>query len=225
MATYARLLPLRWTLPIFQLSVCLLALWPMRGFLIFELSRSIESHTPAKATSESETVTEIAPPPMTKEQQQAADKAAKIDFLRMRVPVLVNFPILLAELPYILASPDKREWAPRGMLPEEWRALTWPFAGISFWWCAGRGMEALQATRRLVVSPRLTWVETALAVVLLLVGLGTLVGIATSTPDDRRDVQFLVLIAGGLLWGILAAITVTARVLQWRILKRNRQLA
>jgi len=75
------------------------------------------------------------------------------------------------------------------------------------------------------VSPRLTWVETALAVVLLLIGLGTLVGIATSTPDDRRDVQFLVLIAGGLLWGILAGITVTARVLQWRILKRNPQLA
>src|SRR3979490_2591299 len=84
MATYARFLPLRGPLPIFQLSVCLLALWPMRGFLIFEVSRAIESHTPAKATNESETVTEIAPPPMTKEQQQATDKAAQIDFLRTR---------------------------------------------------------------------------------------------------------------------------------------------
>ncbi|SRR5712692_4278092 len=225
MVTYPRLWPLRWTLPIFQLSVCLLALWPMRGFLIFEMSRAIESHTPAKATGESERITLIAPPPMTQEQQRAADKAAKIDFLRMRVPVLLNFPVVVAELPYIVASPDKREWTPRGMLPEEWRALSWPFAGILFWWCAGRGIEALQATRRSVVSPRLTWVETGLAIVLLLIGLGTLVGIATSTPDDRRDVQFLVLIAGGLLWGILAGITVTARVLQWRILKRNRQLA
>jgi acetyl esterase/lipase len=42
MVTYPRLWPLRWTLPIFQLSVCLLALWPMRGFLIFEMSRAIE---------------------------------------------------------------------------------------------------------------------------------------------------------------------------------------
>lgn len=225
MATHPRLLPLRWTLPIFQLSVCLLALWPMHHFLIFEMSRAIESHSSAPATGESERITLIAPPPMTQEPRQAADKAARIDFLRMRVPVLLNFPVVVAELPYIIASPDKREWTPREMLPEEWRAFSWPFAGILFWWCAGRGMEALQAGRKSVVSPRLTWVETALAVVLLLIGLGTLVGIVTSTPDDRRDVQFLVLIAGGLLWGLLAAITVTARVLQWRILRRGRQLA
>jgi hypothetical protein len=32
-------------------------------------------------------------------------------------------------------------------------------------------------------------------------------------------------IGGGLLWGILAGIAVTARVLQWRILKRNPQLS
>jgi hypothetical protein len=191
MATYARFLPLRWTLPIFQLSVCLLALWPMRGFLIFEVLRSVESHTAAKATSESETVTQIAPPPMTKERQEAADKAAKIDFLRMRVPVLLNFPVVLAELPYILASPDKREWTPRGMLPEEWRALTWPFAGILFWWCAGRGIEALQATRRSVVSPRLTWFETTVAVVLLLIGLGTLVGINACLRHLRHGFAFL----------------------------------
>jgi di/tricarboxylate transporter len=103
--------------------------------------------------------------------------------------------------------------------------LSWPFAGILFWWCAGRGIEALQGTRRSVVSPRLTWAETGFAVVLLLIGLATLIGIVTSTPDDRRDVQFLALVAGGLLWGILAAITVTARVFQWRILKRNGLLA
>jgi hypothetical protein len=105
----------------------------MRGFLIFDVSRAIQSHTPAKATAESERIALIAPLP--KEQQQAADKAAKVDFLRMRVPVLLSFPVV----------PDKREWTPRGMLPEEWRALTWPFAGILFWWCAGRGIAAAAA--------------------------------------------------------------------------------
>lgn len=196
----------------------------MRAFLIFEVSRSIESYASTKTLTRSEPVMQITIPPMTKDQQQAADKAVRRDFLRMRVPVLLNFPVILAELPYVIASPDKREWTPRGMLIEEWRALAWPFAGIFFWWCAGRGIEALQGTRRSIVSPRLTWAETGLAIVLLLVGLGTLVGLITSTPDDRRDVQFLVLIGGGLLWGFLAGITLTARSLQWRVLKRSSQL-
>ena len=220
-----RSLPMRWALPIFELSLCLLALWPIGGFLIFELSRSVESYSSNKPVSASEPVARIVIPPMTREQQQAADKAEARAFVRMRVPVLLNFPVILAELPYVIASPDKREWTPRGMLIEEWRALAWPFAGIFFWWCAGRGMEALQGARRSIVFPRLTWAETTLAVVLLLIGLGTLVGLITSTPDDRRDVQFLLLIGGGLLWGFLAAITLTARVLQWRILKRSSQLA
>jgi len=47
------------------------------------------------------------------------------------------------------------------------------------------------------------------------------VGIITSTPDDRRDLQFLALVAGGLLWGILATFTITARIFQWRIRKRG----
>ena len=164
--------------------------WPY-GLCVVSLS--LRYHDPLSRTllqkqrANQRTVTETAPSPRPKEQQQATGKAAKIDFLQMRVPVLLNFPVVLAELPYILASPSKREWTPRGMLPEEWRALTWPFAGILFWWCAGRGMEALQATRRSVVSPRLTWVETALAIVLLLVGVGTGVGIATSTPYAVSD--------------------------------------
>jgi hypothetical protein len=139
----------------------------------------------------------------------------------MRVPVLLNFPVMVAELPYILSSPAKREWTPNGRLLEVWRALTWPIVGMLFWWCAGRGIEALLGIRRSVMSPRLTWVETAFAALLLLIGVATLIGIVTSTPDDRRDVQFLALIAGGVLWGILAGTTVTARVLQWRIRKRD----
>jgi hypothetical protein len=41
------------------------------------------------------------------------------------------------------------------------------------------------------------------------------------TPDDRGDVPFMALVSGGLFWGILAGVTVVARVLQWRILKRS----
>jgi hypothetical protein len=136
--------------------------------------------------------------------------------------VLLDFPVAVAQVPYILANPRKREWTPRGMLPEIWRAISWPFAGALFWWCAGRGIEALLAARRSVVYPRLALVETVFAAVLFCIGVAMLVGIITSTPDDRRDLQFLALVAGGLLWGVLATFTVTARIFQWRIHKRGR---
>ena len=59
--------------------------------------------------------------------------------------------------------------------------------------------------------------EITWAVVLLVVGVVTLIGIVTSTPDDRRDKDFMALMYGGLLWGVLAGLTVSARFRQWRI--------
>jgi hypothetical protein len=139
----------------------------------------------------------------------------------MAVPVMLNLPVLVVQLPYILASPTKREWIPKGMQPEVWRALSWPFAGILFWWWVGRGIEALRAARRTVVGPRMTLAETVFATLLFCIGVISLAGIITSTPDDRRDIQFLMLIAGGILWGILASFVILARFFQRRIAKRN----
>jgi di/tricarboxylate transporter len=63
--------------------------------------------------------------------------------------------------------------------------------------------------------------EVMWAVVLVVVGIVTFIGIVTSTPDDRRDKDFMALMYGGLLWGVLAGLTVTARFRQWRIRKSN----
>jgi hypothetical protein len=214
-----RAFPFRWVLPLTQLLVCLVFLWPSRNFFLFELSQSIASYAPVHAKSGASNAVQIDIPGLTPRQQQEADRTANIEYLRMRAPVVLDFPVAIAQVPYMLANPAKREWTPRGMLPETWRAISWPFAGILFWWCAGRGIEALRAARRSVTCPRVTLVETTFAVVLFCIGLVTLVGIITSTPDDRRDVQFLALIAGGLLWGILSTFTITARVSQRRIRK------
>jgi len=98
--------------------------------------------------------------------------------------------------------------------------MSWPFAGLFFWWLSGRSVEALFAARQSVARPRINWAETSLAGILFIIGLATLVGILTSTPDDRRDLQFMAWVAGGLLWGILATATIAARFLQRRIQKR-----
>lgn len=163
----------------------------------------------------------IVVPPVPSERQRTDDAATKVADIRSEAPLALNFPVLVAQLPYILVRPAKREWVPKGMPPETWRALSWPFVGILFWWILGRSVEALRTARRSVVHPRISWVETAFALILLGAGLVTLVGILTTTPDDRSDLKFMTLLAGGLLWGILATVTITARFLQGRVAKRN----
>jgi len=107
------------------------------------------------------------------------------------------------------------------MFPDVWRALSWPFAGMFFWWYFGRSVEALSAARRSVECPRISLIEAMFALILSVVGFVGLINILTSTPDDRHDFQFLALIAGAILWGILATTTITARFMQWRISKRR----
>ena len=208
-------------MPAIQLLVCFVSLWPSRYLLLFEVSQSIQSYAPAQSRRASGPPLQIDIPTLTPEQQDAADRDARIEYLRMRVPVALNFPVAIVQLPYVIANPAKTEWVPRGMLTETWRAMSWPFAGVLFWWSVGRGIEALRSSRKAIIRPRVTLVETVFAALLVCIGLVVLVGTITSTPDDQRDLQFVALLVGGLLWGLLASITISARVFQWRIRKRT----
>lgn len=214
--------PFRWVLPSAQLLVCFVILWPLRDSLFFELSETVRSYAHARATgdgvAEEQRVLILPSYTLTPEEEQGRN-AAKVTELRIRAPLVLNFPVLVAQLPYILVVPAKKEWVPRGMSAVTWRALSWPFAGIAFWWFAGRGIEALLAARRSFVYPRLSRIETVLAVILFFSGLVAFIGALMTTPDDRSDLQFMALLAGGWLWGILASLTIAARFLQWRLLK------
>ena len=99
------------------------------------------------------------------------------------------------------------------MMTETWREISWPFAGLPFWWSIGRGVEALRSTRKAVISPPVTLVETVFAAVFVCIGVAVLAGTVMSTPDDRRDVHFIALMAG---------ITIAARIFQWRIRRRTK---
>jgi hypothetical protein len=212
-----RVLSFRRVLPIVQLLICIIALWPSRYFVWFQLSQSLQAYALVKPQHPLSRIN-IEIPTLNPHQQQEADSAARIEQLRMEVPVALNFPALIAQLPYLVTI--RREWVPLGMMRIVWRGLSWPLAGVFFWWLAGRGVDALRAVWKSVVAPRITMAETISAGLLFAIGVATLVGILTSTPDDRRDIDFLALIAGGLLWGVLAALTIAARVLQWRRVKR-----
>lgn len=215
---------LRWVLPVAQLLVCLVVLWPTRRDFLFSVVQMKLSyrarHQETGQLSEPQRV--IVLPELTPERLRELDAEGETAMRRMRVLVVLNFPVAIAQVPYVLAG--HREWLPQGMHIETWRALAWPLAGLIFWWLAGRGMEALLASFRSTPKPRLRWAEVTWAVVLLLIGVVTLIGILTSTADDRADKDFMALTYGGVLWGVLAAVTVTARFRQWRICKSNIEL-
>jgi hypothetical protein len=206
----------RRVLPIVQLLVCVISLWPSRYFVLFQFSQSLHAYALLKP-QQPLPLGNIELSTLTSQQQQEADRAARIVHLRMELPVALNFPALIAQLPYIVLI--RREWVPIGMMRIVWRGLSWSLAGVFFWWLAGRGADALRAAWKSVLAPRITMAETIFAGLLFAIGVATLVGILTSTPDDRRDIDFLALIAGGLLWGVLAALTIAARLLQWRLRK------
>jgi hypothetical protein len=212
---------LRWLLPVAEILVCLVALWPARGHFLVGLMLAKLLRAPAQQetgqVSEPQRVIDL--PELTPEKQREVDAIYEKALRRMRVPVVLNFPVAVAQVPFSLVT--RREWVPQGMLKESWRALIWPLVGIVFWWLTGRGIEALSGSFQRTIHPRLHWMEVTWAVVLVVVGIVTFIGIVTSTPDDRRDKDFMALMYGGLLWGVLAGLTVTARFRQWRIRKSN----
>jgi hypothetical protein len=222
MANQDRSFPFRWVLPSLQLVVCVVLLWSVRVYSFYGGVESIDSYsrpTPKGQAAPGPKLFVV--PATTPELQRTAYIATKLAEIRTEAPLVLDFPVLVVQLPFILVSPAKREWVPKGMLPDTWRALSWPLVGTFFWWFLGRSVEALPMARRSVVRPRISWIETACAVILFGTGLVALIGMLTSTPADRSDVQFMTLLAGGLLWGLLATVTIAARFLQWRVAKRN----
>jgi len=141
--------------------------------------------------------------------------------IQLLLPPALNLPVMFAQLPYVIANPDKTEWLPNGIPLEVWRATSWPFAGLLFWWLAGRGMEALDAAlHRRKVSLNIRWVEA-------LVGLFEFVSggltVAVSISDTRQSLLMMTLGAGGGLWMILGAVVVVAKFLQWRLRREQRR--
>ena len=136
---------------------------------------------------------------------------------------MLDMPVLLVQVPYLIHNPSKTEWVPNGMDVKMWRAISWPFIGLIFWWIAGRGVEALLAARRNVIDPSIGWVETGIGALLLLLGIITLV-----TPllagDSDRDISWIFISGSGALWAMLGTAIVIARIAQRKIRLRLRNV-
>ncbi len=208
----------RWLLPLIQLVLCVVAIWPLRALFIQEIKASIRAYRPLKT-----------PPPKPLENQQFpnlvidAQELRTFQALERRewMPMMLNLPSGLVQVPYAILSPAKQEWVPRGMVFKTWRVISWPLIGILFWWSVGRGIEALLAAQRRLVHPRITWIETIVGAALCLFCAVAAVCLPLYAGADS-EFPYKLWIAGSGMWSVLGGIVVAARVAQLRIRRRAR---
>jgi hypothetical protein len=147
----------------------------------------------------------------------------KTNFLLTSVTAL-NLPGLIIQLPYVITSPDKREWMPADVDFHVWRAITLPLFCLPFWWIAGRGIDALTALKHRQIAPRIRWPEVAIGSVWLAGGATLFIGFLVS-PRSDKDINFTLFGASGGLWAMLGALSVIARFRQWRFRKKQKAIS
>jgi hypothetical protein len=132
------------------------------------------------------------------------------------------------QLPYIILSADKMEWKPFAMDFLVWRAITWPFLCLPFWWIAGRAIDALNAIPKRKLIPRIGWTETIIGFLFMITCAIGFVGLLFSGSKKDNDSVTIRFVAGCGLWALLGSLSVIARFRQRRLRRHTtsiRQLA
>jgi hypothetical protein len=138
-------------LPAAELLLSAAFLWPIRLLIVHEL------HIPL---------------PSIIEQTMVADCqrwSPKQGFFLSSV-VALNIPAGIIQLPYSVNRPSRREWSPDGMDDLVWRAISWPFVCLPFWWIAGRAIDALRAVRYRSSIPRIRLIEPVIGSIWVAIG-------------------------------------------------------
>ena len=219
-------LAFRWLLPITQLVVSVVVLWPLHMILIQQVRLSIRAYrhqpTPLSHLPEDQQF-RILEVPLSPQEQLELERFESLE-KREWVPIMLNLPSGLVQLPYAILNPTKQEWMPRGMDFKTWRVISWPLIGILFWWSVGRGLEALLTARRHLVRPRIGWIETAVGAALFLFSTAIAIGIPICAGMDK-DFPMKLFVAGSGAWAVLGGMMVAARVAQWRIIRGQEGLS
>jgi len=193
--------PFRLVLPLGQLLLCIaliLIVCGPRFFMAFG-SQPV-SATPAVSARE----------PDLRPDQDSARHAQRID-LAFHFLCDLNLPGSVVQAPMAAFTKNHPGRIPRSLEIITRSAFGWSVLAMPFWWIAGRGLEALIATRRKLVAPRIHWSEASISYVFLFGG-ATLASACLSTiASGRGQDGFLMLASCELLWASLGGITVLAR--------------
>jgi hypothetical protein len=198
-------IPFRWVLPVAQIILCAILLWPFRPGYMIQIRSALHGYWPELVDRQELSIR------LNEPNRGNGSGAQPNTEWRLVAPQLLNMPVGLTGL-------AMRATVPMGMMAEWWRSITWPIVGIFFWWIVGRGLEAILASRRLQISPRLHWAETIVAL-LVSFGMGAiLVGLAADASWRSESIlPWQPEIAACFLWLILGLAIAVAHLLQMRL--------
>ena len=191
-----------WALPLGELVLCAILLWPLRLWILHELG----IHVPLWL----ERVMSLRYGLFPTSPSFSFDATAAL-----------NLPGGEIQLPYIILSADKMEWEPLAMDFHVWRAITLPFLCLPFWWMAGRAIDALIAIPKRKLTPRIGWVETIIGFLLMATCALGFVALLFGVSIDDRDSVMIRFVAGCGLWALLGSLSVIARFRQWRLRRQQ----
>lgn len=198
-------LPFRLALPLGQLALCALILWPTRGYIFYELGLP-------ESTQGTPLVIRFGGPLM-------AAFANWSQRSGMHTVIVINLPAAVFHVPYAIFSTSHQVWTPGHVDARLWQAITSPILGMVFWWVAGRGLDALMAAARKHFVPKITWTETIIGFLLAAGGAVFVLAFVIGGGEDRGNGEFQVLAAFAGMWSVLGGLTVVARIVQWRMRK------
>jgi hypothetical protein len=203
--------PFRRVHSIAQLLLCVLLLWPYRGWIGWNLfGVIIHSDVPQRRTVINGDIE------LPMQPDRAFDQWRRRQDNAMDMVASLNLP---GGVMQIIFSEDHRVWDPGHVDFKVWNAISFPVFALPFWWMAGRGAEALSAARRKLLLPRIGWTATIISFLFIVGGAALAIGFLFSEGPDRADPQLQLLAAGAAMWSVLGSLTVVARLAQWRIKK------
>lgn len=203
----------RRVLPIAQLFLCAVLLFPYRATILLEVFgiRTAGGLPPATLTYNLDGTVKL-------RTSGEFDRWFKTRENAFDLVSALNLPaVFVFDVPYGILSSDHGYWTAFHIDYKTWRVITWPFMALPLWWLAGRGLEALQSARRKLISPPIGLLTTLISFLLMAGGTTLVIGFLFFSGKDRADHQFQVFIAGAGIWGVLGSFPVIAKLAQWRI--------
>jgi hypothetical protein len=137
----------------------------------------------------------------------------------LQTVTVINLPAALVHLPYAIFSEKHESWSPGHMDPRVWQAISCPILGMILWWIAGRGADALVASRSRKLFPRIGWAETIVGFLLAAGGAVFAIAFVFTAGPDRSNLALQLMAAVAGMWALLGSLTVAAQIVQRRMRK------